>query len=216
MRGAAFFSLPRKNPGKADYICVMKKLLTLLAALSIGISSFAQEKGEIILVVGFPTEMTFENLYYAFYSPDDLYSSYEPQYIRREAMTPVIGVEYTRSVTEKIKLGGAVSWYYANDVLYDPVQDEFLGTRNINNAFVYATAKYCYTKTKKHQFYSGAGLGLGMTLYSQQGMKSSIAPKLAWEIVPIGLTAGEKVYFFVDIALGNMSYATRLGLGYKF
>ena len=199
MRGAVFFSLPRKNPGKADYICVMKKLLTLLAALLIGVSSFAQEKGEIILVVGFPTEMTFENLYYAFYSPDDLYSSYEPQYIRREAMTPVIGVEYTRSVTEKIKLGGAVSWYYANDVLYDPVQDEFLGTRNINNAFVYATAKYCYTKTKK-----------------QQGMKSSIAPKLAWEIVPIGLTAGEKVYFFVDIALGNMSYATRLGLGYKF
>lgn len=187
-----------------------------LAAL-FALPAKAQDKGEqqFAITLSFPYEMLYGENIYPYYNAWDLYSGYEPGY-RNAAWTPTFGVEYSRFVTNRIRLGGTFSWYNVSEDYFSPIGDITLGKHYRNNFYLLFQAKYCYMHTRKWQLYSGAGIGGSMELGTMAGSTPTFKPGLAAELVIFGAQFGPEVPFFWEFGVGHASMLYRFGLAYKF
>ncbi len=85
------------------------------------------------------------------------------------------------------------------------------------SALVYA--RFTYLNRKYVKLYSSVGAGLGYT-YSGAPEKGSDSPMdLTFprgQLVPIGITAGDRVYGMAELGFGTEYTGFRVGIGYRF
>lgn len=197
----------------------MRKVLLLLGLAALfAMPAQAQEKikdnGEIAISVSFPYEMIYEDMTYES-EIWDLYSGYEPGF-RNTRYTALFGVEYQKFVTNRIKIGGILSYYAAIEDAVQPIGEIELGKHYRNNIALMAQARYCYLHTDKWQLYSGVGLGGFMQMGTMKGTKPTFKPGLAGEAIIFGAEFGPKVPFYWEMVAGNRAILYRFGISYKF
>lgn len=70
-------------------------------------------------------------------------------------------------------------------------------------------ARFNYCNRKYMTMYSSIGVGVGYSTFD-----SMLFP--AFQVVPVGLTVGRKVFGFVEICLGDVNLGANAGIGYRF
>ena len=128
-----------KKYGFVDYICVMKKLFTLIVCLACGTVAFAQKTQEFYFSLGLmPYDFMVDDTPYGrdVYAYD-LYDAYETQYCNSR-YTPLFGLEYHKFLTQRIQLGAGAAYYHSTADLYDPVEDLIVGKRSVNTMYLTA------------------------------------------------------------------------------
>lgn len=68
-----------------------------------------------------------------------------------------------------------------------------------------------WLNTKNVRLYSSLGLGLSLGGYDNEFLAYPAA-----QFTPIGITAGQKVFFFAEQSFGTAYFGGKLGVGYRF
>ena len=72
-------------------------------------------------------------------------------------------------------------------------------------------AQFNWLNTRNVRLYSSAGLGL-----AAGGYDNEFQAYIAAQLTPIGITAGQKVFFFAEQSFGTAYFGGKLGVGYRF
>ena len=72
-------------------------------------------------------------------------------------------------------------------------------------------AQFNWLNTKNVRLYSSAGLGLAFGGYDKEFQLYPAA-----QLSPLGITAGQKVFFFAEQSFGTAYFGGKLGVGYRF
>ena len=72
-------------------------------------------------------------------------------------------------------------------------------------------AQFNWLNTKNVRLYSSAGLGFAIGGYDNE-----FQAYVAAQFTPIGITAGQKVFFFAEQSLGTAYLGGKFGVGYRF
>lgn len=195
----------------------MKKFCLLIVMLAVlwPSEASAQKKREISLSIGSTYTGFMKTDVYSEREVWDLYSGYEGRYISYE-YSPVLGLEYQQFVTDRIKIGGILSWLYTSDIFYEPVMREYTDTRVKHTAFLMAQAKYCYIHNENWQLYSGVGLGGSLSATIAEGEKITPKPGFAYEAILLGVRQSVVAPVFAELVFGNAAFGIRCGIGINF
>ena len=72
-------------------------------------------------------------------------------------------------------------------------------------------AQFNWLNTRNVRLYSSAGLGLATGAYDNE-----FQAYIAAQLTPIGITAGQNVFFFAEQSFGTAYFGGKLGVGYRF
>ncbi len=131
----------------------------------------------------------------------------------------VISVDYSYNVRKWFAAGaqinGSVTKYSEMSALEQGPSHQY---RNYSLAAL-ATAKFTFVRREYFRMYSSVGLGLRYAgageqkdLYSYQEKGVNVSAF----IVPMGITAGKRIYGMCEIIMGTECYGARFGIGYRF
>ena len=139
-------------------------------------------------------------------NPDRLYRDYEGT--RR--MAGLVSAEYSINFRKRFTfaVGAYLSTVWNKVYQYD-------GTRQGSDMglalTVMPTARFKYVSREAFTMYGSAGLGLMGGFYDDDAY---IYP--TFQLVPLGLTFGRKVYGFAEFGLGTLYIGANIGAGFRF
>ncbi len=139
-------------------------------------------------------------------NPDRLYGDYEGT--RR--MAGLVSAEYSINFRKRFTfaVGAYLSTVWNKVYQYD-------GTRQGSDMglalTVMPTARFKYVSREAFTMYGSAGLGLMGGFYDDDAY---IYP--TFQLVPLGLTFGRKVYGFAEFGLGTLYIGANIGAGFRF
>lgn len=142
--------------------------------------------------------------------PDGLEGLYAP-YHGDVYMTGQIFAEFTWHIKRSFALVGGL---YANGIyssIIDPADASMIKRSSGVSVTLLPEARFYWANYPKCRLYTSVGLGINAGTYAGE---SVVAP--AFLFTPIGITAGRKVFFFADYAVGTLCMGGRLGIGYRF
>lgn len=139
--------------------------------------------------------------------PGHWYENYSgPDY-----MTGIISGEFSihfkRWFTLAVELGVNGLWGYD----MDPETEQRVARRSGAVVHIIPTARFYYVNTRGFRLYSSVGLGLAAGRFRGY---ATLYP--AFQIAPIGFTAGKRVFFFAETALGSSRIGGKMGIGFRF
>lgn len=139
-------------------------------------------------------------------NPDRLYRDYEGT--RR--MAGLVSAEYSINFRKRFTfaVGAYLSTVWNKVYQYDGTQQ---GSDMGLALTVMPTARFKYVSRDAFSMYGSAGLG-AMVGYFQQ--EAYIYP--TFQLVPLGLTFGRKVYGFAEFGLGTLYIGANIGAGFRF
>ena len=214
----------------------MKKLFLLAASAILAISAGAQSKKEIRdanfkEIFPYKYEVTLGWAGYpilddymwgngwgcaACAAMNELYSMGRLNHIYRtvnggEYMTGLISAElnihYSRRFTLSLEAGVNGIWGSRYNKLDGSLVDKMHGAA----VTLLPQAQLNWLNTKNVRLYSSAGLGLAFGGYDNEFL---VYP--AVQLTPIGITAGQKIFFFAEQSFGTAYFGGKLGVGYRF
>ena len=188
-----------------------KTVLILFLLFSLGAA--AQVKGDFTLSIGsVPYAFAFSDNWdiYGTTMGYDLYSDYELRHIN-DFTTSTFNVGYERFLGESVKVGAMASYFYSENELYDPVQAETVSKSHRHSFALLAQGKYCYKSTKRGDYYSGVGAGVGYTIGAD-----GVPVRLAYEVIPFGFCFGRHFPVMYELVFGNTTFGFRFGFCYRF
>ena len=175
----------------------------------------AQKNREISFSIGSTYDGFKRSDYHSQMEAWDLCSGYEGRFIRTET-DPILGLEYHYFVTDRIKIGGIISWLRSQDRYFDPLERHFTDSRDSHNAYLMAQAKYCYIRSDEWQLYSGVGLGGSLSATILEGETVTPKPGFAYEAILLGVRQSVVIPVYAELVLGNATFGIRCGIGLNF
>lgn len=137
---------------------------------------------------------------------DRIYEDYEG----RRSMIGLISAEYSLNLRKKFTfaVGAYLSTAWNKVYQYDGQKN---GADVGVGLTIMPTARFKYVSKNAFNMYGSAGLGI-MAGYFQK--EAYVYP--TFQLVPIGLTFGRKVYGFAEFGLGTLYIGGNIGVGYRF
>jgi hypothetical protein len=133
--------------------------------------------------------------------------------------TGIITANYTYQAKKWLGIGLSASYAPFFNDLYDAQSNAKIGSGIRNRLAVYPLIRVNWMRIRNLQFYSEAGLGLGITMENENVNGSSTNYLTAFtsgQLTFLGLSFGEKIYLYSNLlGIGNAGYVG-LGLGYRF
>lgn len=128
-----------------------------------------------------------------------------------EYMTGLISgefnIHYKRWFTLSLEAGVNGIWGSCYNKLDGSLVDKMHGAA----VTLLPQAQFNWLNTKNVRLYSSAGLGLAFGGYDKEFQLYPAA-----QLSPLGITAGQKVFFFAEQSFGTAYFGGKLGVGYRF
>ena len=144
----------------------------------------------------------------------DIYSGYTgPSY-----STGVISAEFNMQFKKWFALGVQANF----DAIWSTVHSSDTGERiGSANGLVFALlpyARFTYLNRPVVKLYSAVGLGVtaGYRNYSAEGYSAYASAYPAFQLTPIGIMLGRRVYGLFELGVGTVYMGCRAGIGYRF
>ena len=135
---------------------------------------------------------------------------YQPQ----EGATYMVGLftaEFSWHVKKWFSLAGQLTFNGFYGSVVDPSSGDKIARENGLSFSFIPYARFYWANFAKCRLYSA--VGVGVNLYGHQGVSQALP---AVQLIPIGITAGKRVFFFAEYAMGSVYYGGQLGVGYRF
>lgn len=118
-----------------------------------------------------------------------------------------IGAEFTWNAKKWLALSGGlyITPFWADK--YDSVSKKKIGTESGASGTLLVMCRFNYFNRRYVRLYSSAGLGVSF---------SGFRVGLDMQIVPIGVTFGDKVFGFAETGIGSLYLGGNIGIGYRF
>lgn len=128
-----------------------------------------------------------------------------------EYMTGLISgefnIHYKRLLTLSLEAGVNGIWGSRYNKLDGNLVDKMHGAA----VTLLPEAQFNWLNTKNVRLYSSAGLGLTLGGYDKEFRAYPAA-----QLTPLGITAGQKVFFYAEQSFGTAYFGGKLGVGYRF
>lgn len=141
----------------------------------------------------------------------------------KERMTGSWRIAYAYNFTRLFALEAGLSYEGYRDNIYDPDSSSKLTSYHGDIIGLMATLRVSWMNRRLVRVYSSAGLGVSWMIsgadYSFSDGPSIGYPtetSLGWEVVPIGMSIGKRLYGIVEIGAGTVFVGGRFGMGYRF
>lgn len=199
----------------------------VLLALICGFSSAAKRRPDSGKVpyrfevnAGYATFPLFDAMRYSDFGPDEyfeyswpsysvgsLYADYSgPEYI-----TGVISAEFNVRFKKWFALGTQLNFDSVVRHTYSSMTGARTGNTNCYMFSLVPYARFTYLNKPLVYMYSSIGLGVSMAL---EPYYMTIYP--AFQIVPVGVAVGKRLYGFFEIGAGTVYVGCKVGIGYRF
>lgn len=199
----------------------MKRIITILVALSAVLSMNAQGRHEIEVLMGGPVSGIFFNECSSYAKYDYYYSSgntlkdlYEDVKYRDSFIG--MGLVYSYEVKSWLKLGidatASIEEVTTRKGLAYKEDANNLYSQGVSHFTVMPMARIRYKDGYKAEAYGRIAAGMEfITNWGDEEQK-----QFAWEVVPFGLCFGKKdLHFIFEMGLGT-AYMARFGISYEF
>lgn len=164
---------------------------------------------------GFPIADLLSHGLSGMFSPDrvhqggleGIYAPYEgPEY-----MTGNIGAEFSWHIKKWFSLAGGMYFNGFYGSMVDPSTGNKISRKSgLTFSFV-PTARFYWANFEKCRLYSSIGAGVMASGYDNLNF---VIP--AFQLSPIGVTAGKKVFFHAEYSIGTVYLGAQAGIGYRF
>ena len=135
---------------------------------------------------------------------------YEPRY-GNDYMTGIVfgefSIHFKRWFTLAVTAG--VNGLWGTDI--DPKTGMVAARHSGAAIHIVPFARFYYVNTRAFRLYSSVGLG-----FAFGGFRNDWEMYPVFQLAPIGLTAGTKVFFFAESAVGSSWMGGRMGIGFRF
>lgn len=141
------------------------------------------------------------------YALNDLYGTYQGAEYMTGLISGEFSIHFRRWFTLAVEAGFNGMWGY----VYHKT-DGSLARKTSGVSFtVLPHARFYWLNCKNIRFYSGVGLGVGLGQYDKD-----FAAYPAFQLSPVGFTAGREFFFFGETSLGTAYLGGKFGVGYRF
>lgn len=142
---------------------------------------------------------------------DKLLSDCYGDYVSGLDFTGIFSAEFNFIFTKwfTLSLGAGADLMFVR--YSDPVSRTRTWTRSGISVNVMPQARFAYVSKEYVKMYSAVGLGL---YGGRLGDRSHLS--VGWQVVPIGIMFGRKVFGFVEIGIGTMYAGGLAGVGFRF
>lgn len=144
----------------------------------------------------------------------EIYSDYAgPSY-----STGVISAEFNIQFKKWFALGVQANFDAIWSAVYSSDTEERTGTSSGMVFSLLPYARFTYLNRPVVKLYSAVGLGVtaGYRNYSAEGDSSYSMVYPAFQLTPIGIMLGRKVYGLFELGVGTVYMGCRAGIGYRF
>lgn len=142
--------------------------------------------------------------------PPGLEGMYAP-YEGATYMTGNFSAEFSWHIKKWLTLSGGL---YANGIFgseIDPYDGSIVSRKAGASVTVLPVARFYWMNAAKCRLYSSAGIGLNVSGYDRTAY---LIP--AFQLTPIGITVGTKVFFYAEYSLGTVYLGGQAGIGFRF
>ncbi len=157
-----------------------------------------------------------ENIYGPGYDiPPGLEGLYAPQQGAVYASGQFFG-EFSWNVRKWLAVTAGLYIDGMRSSMIDPDNGEVLRPVHGVSVTVLPSLRFYWANLHKARFYSDVSVGLnaGLGIYRESNKDFNIVP--AFQIAPIGVTIGRKVFFFAEFSIGTTCLGGKTGIGYRF
>lgn len=130
-----------------------------------------------------------------------------------EAVTPVIGVNYKRHVSDLLSVGGTFNYQQFENTYY--VLNKKVGDTDVKYYTFMGRFDLTYLRTPIFQMYSGLSAGLSAATESGTGVESDSEYWFAFHANALGMRLGKQLAAVLEIGFGyNGIFAAGLSYGF--
>lgn len=130
-------------------------------------------------------------------------------------------VEFCWILKKWFTMSAGIGYNHFWKTMYSGATGESTGTAHASAYYLLPQARFTYFSRLYVKLYSAAGLG--MTIYDNNSRRGrfevgqpDLSMNLMLQLVPIGITAGNRVFGFAELGIGSMFTGINAGIGFRF
>lgn len=141
----------------------------------------------------------------------------------KERMTGSWRIAYAYNFTKIFALEAGLSYEGWRDGIYNSDTSAKISRYHGDMVGLMATLRVSWMNRKLVRVYSSAGVGVSWLVgggnYSFSGgpkVSYPVKTDVAWQVVPVGMSIGRRLYGIVELGVGTVFVGGRFGMGYRF